>query len=285
MAFEVFDDVAFFWFWVTLLAIVLLPWTAVWLGRIALRRVRTALCPLRHSIDDGRDCACDACEAKRLARRAALDAERGPLRRWLSWSNIAFVFLWTMFLVVLVQVPHMQTQKMATFDPYEVLELDRAAAPTLLEIKRQYRTLSLIHHPDKHPGDKEAEEQFVRISKAHQVLTDPATKENWEKYGNPDGYQGTSVTIGLPSFLTNGQNELPILIVYFICFFIVLPVTVGIWWSKAMQVHDSGVNMETIALWTQLVNPDMTLKFLVQFIGAAPEYRCVRDLLTCLSPC
>jgi preprotein translocase subunit Sec63 len=35
---------------------------------------------------------------------------------------------------------------------------------------------------------------FVRISKAHQVLTDESTRLNYEKYGNPDGYQGMKMT-------------------------------------------------------------------------------------------
>jgi translocation protein SEC63 len=79
----------------------------------------------------------------------------------------------------------MTGQKMATFDPYEVLELEKGAS--MMEIKRAYRSQSLIWHPDKHQGDKNAEERFVLISKAHQVLTDPTSRENFEKYGNADG--------------------------------------------------------------------------------------------------
>ena len=52
------------------------------------------------------------------------------------------------------------------------------------------------------------------VSKAYQTLTDPAAKENIEKYGNPDGYQGVSVTIGLPSILTRKENEMPIMLLY-----------------------------------------------------------------------
>ena len=54
------------------------------------------------------------------------------------------------------------------------------------------------------------------MAKAYEVLTDDATRENYEKYGNPDGYHGTSVTIGLPSWLTNKDNELAILVAYFL---------------------------------------------------------------------
>lgn len=65
------------------------------------------------------------------------------------------------------------------------------------------------------------------ITKAYKTLTDEASRENWEKYGNPDGYHVTSVTIGLPSFLTKRENEIPVLIIYFVVFCIVLPIVVG----------------------------------------------------------
>lgn len=275
MGYEVFDDVAFFWFAITILLIVLVPWTCVRVGALACRRARASLgCAARHDAAAGRDCECDACHQKRTQQRAAELADTPLLHRWSFWSTIVFCVLWVVFVVMLVQVPQMQGQKMATFDPYEVLGLDKATSPTITDIKRAYRTLSLDNHPDKNPGDQEAEDRFVRISKAHQVLTDPTTRENWEKYGNPDGYQGTSVTIGLPSFLTGGKNDLLVLIAYFIVFFIALPVAVGIWWSKASTVHESGVSMDTVGIWVQMVDPELTTKFLVQYIGAAPEYRC-----------
>ena len=68
------------------------------------------------------------------------------------------------------------------------------------------------YHPDKNAGDATAQDMFIKVAKAHEVLTDEATRENYEKYGNPDGYHGTSVTIGLPSWLTNKENELAILV-------------------------------------------------------------------------
>ena len=58
----------------------------------------------------------------------------------------------------------------------------------LSEIKKQYRKLSLKYHPDRNIGDPIAE-MFVKISKAHDVLTDDEARENYEKYGNPDGRQ------------------------------------------------------------------------------------------------
>lgn len=53
-------------------------------------------------------------------------------------------------------------------------------------VKKKYRELSKTMHPDK-GGDPV---QFDRIAKAYQALTDDESRENWEKYGNPDGPTG-----------------------------------------------------------------------------------------------
>jgi len=67
-----------------------------------------------------------------------------------------------------------------------------------------------------------------------QTLTDETTRENYEKYGNPDGYQGTSVTIGLPSFLSNKENEKVVLVVYAFVLFLI-PLLALMWWRKAKK--------------------------------------------------
>ena len=73
------------------------------------------------------------------------------------------------------------------FDPYSILGVDQGAA--MGDIKKAYRKLSLIYHPDKNTGNKVAEEMFMKIAKAYEALTDETSKENYEKYGNPDGKQ------------------------------------------------------------------------------------------------
>ncbi|VDK40188.1 unnamed protein product [Gongylonema pulchrum] len=55
-------------------------------------------------------------------------------------------------------------------------------------VKKRYRELSKTMHPDK-GGDPV---QFDRIAKAYQALTDDESRENWEKYGNPDGPTGNN---------------------------------------------------------------------------------------------
>ncbi|MFZ6178023.1 DnaJ C-terminal domain-containing protein [Nannocystis pusilla] len=63
-------------------------------------------------------------------------------------------------------------------DHYAVLGV--AADATLDEIKRNYRRLALASHPDRHPGDVEAEERFRAISTAYAVLSDPAQRARYD---------------------------------------------------------------------------------------------------------
>lgn len=42
-------------------------------------------------------------------------------------------------------------------------------------------------HPDKNPDNPQAIDDFLKLNKAHQILTDPVARDNFAKYGNPDG--------------------------------------------------------------------------------------------------
>jgi len=89
---------------------------------------------------------------------------------------------------------------MKNFDPYETLGVTTEA--TVQEIKKAYRQMSLLWHPDKNK-DPEALKMFYLINKANDILTDPKKRDNYIKYGSPDGPSAYSVSIALPSFLFN----------------------------------------------------------------------------------
>lgn len=77
-------------------------------------------------------------------------------------------------------------------DYYEVLGLSKGASDD--EIKKAFRKLAMKYHPDKNPGDKEAEEKFKEINEAYAVLSDPEQKSKYDRFGHagvdPNSFAG-----------------------------------------------------------------------------------------------
>ena len=66
-------------------------------------------------------------------------------------------------------------------DYYKILGVERNA--TEQDIKKAYRKLALKYHPDRNPGNKEAEEKFKEINEAYQVLSDPQKRSRYDQLG------------------------------------------------------------------------------------------------------
>ena len=73
-------------------------------------------------------------------------------------------------------------------DYYEVLGVGKTASED--EIKKAYRKIAIKYHPDRNPGDKEAEEKFKEAAEAYNVLHDPQKRQQYDQFGF-DGPMGS----------------------------------------------------------------------------------------------
>jgi len=81
---------------------------------------------------------------------------------------------------------------MAKRDYYEVLGVEKGASEA--EIKAAYKRLAIKYHPDRNPGDKEAEEKFKEAAEAYEVLHDTEKRQRYDQFGfdglNGSGFSG-----------------------------------------------------------------------------------------------
>jgi molecular chaperone DnaJ len=67
-------------------------------------------------------------------------------------------------------------------DYYEILGVSKGASAA--EIKKAYRKMAIKYHPDKNPGDTEAEEMFKKSAEAYEVLSNPEKRQRYDQFGH-----------------------------------------------------------------------------------------------------
>mmetsp|Transcript_24128 Transcript_24128/g.33831 ORF Transcript_24128/g.33831 Transcript_24128/m.33831 type:complete len:637 (+) Transcript_24128:93-2003(+) len=252
-----YDDSAFVYFALSVLVIILIPTTLSYV-----KKWRKAF-----SSHYGGLCGCDACriKAKNLQVQSRRPGFVGAVK-FILWA-----LLWVVFIYLVFSVSQKDSEAGTTtqFDPYEILGLSPGADED--EIKKAYRKLSLMWHPDKNPSE-EAADKYITISKAYNTLTDPAVREKWEKYGNPDGPQAMFVGIALPSFLVDSKNSYLVLGLYVVFLVIVFP-SIAIWfWQRQKELAPNQVNRKTMMYFFQVLRETMRFKFLIDVMSLTYEY-------------
>ena len=77
---------------------------------------------------------------------------------------------------------------MAKRDYYDILGISRNADQA--EIKSAYRKLAIKYHPDKNPGNSEAEEKFKEAAEAYEVLSNTEKRQRYDQFGHAGGASG-----------------------------------------------------------------------------------------------
>lgn len=156
---------------------------------------------------------------------------------WLAWG------------LVLWYVKHSMGE-VKSFDPFQILQVSLDASDQ--EIKKAYRRLSLQYHPDKNPDPKAHQYFATYVAKAYKALTDEVSRENYKKYGHPDGPQAMSVSVALPEwFFSKDKQTAPLILLVLLFGGIVAPLGIAAWYLMGTQkyVGANQVMEETQALF------------------------------------
>ena len=153
-----YDDSAFYYFGVSMLALVLVPLTYNWI----ISPIFYGENQINYNL---KNCECSMC-VKRRAERHKLYAYSW-LDKWfaikLVMVTVGWIWLYQCFSVIA------DIEPMKTFIPHEILGV--AADAEIKAVKRAYRQLSRTKHPDKNPDDPNAVNEFIAITKAYTVST------------------------------------------------------------------------------------------------------------------
>lgn len=251
-----YDDSAFYYFSLALLAFATAPLTWHVLSKIIFGDAR-----LNSSL---KNCECSICKAKMKNRSAALRSSY--LNKGFAIKVIVMLALQYLCYLNVEAVNSIET--IASFDPFQVLDLPMDADDR--SIKRAYRRLSLLKHPDKNPDDPLAVQEFIKLTKAYRILTDEEAKENFRKYGNPDGPGSYHVAIALPKILLEKDNQVQVLFVAFVVLLVVIP---GFFYMSldSSNKEEGGISLDNKKVYGTLINENMLMKNMPQMLAKSLE--------------
>lgn len=242
-------------FILSMIALPLVPYTLLKLFHAASKKATSIHCACS-------DCARSGKYHKSVFKRIANVSTCG---------NLTLVLLWVIMGFLVYYIKNM-SREIQVFEPFNILGLEPGASDS--EIKKAYRRLSIQYHPDKNP-DPAANKYFVEsISKAYQALTDPISRENFEKYGHPDGRQGFQMGIALPQFLLNIDGASSgILLIWIVGICILLPLVLAvIYLSRSSKYTGNYVKNDTLAAYFHLMKPSLAPSKVMEVFVKAAEF-------------
>ncbi|KAK9082452.1 hypothetical protein Syun_031376 [Stephania yunnanensis] len=246
-------------FILTIMALPLVPYTIVRLCQAASKKTKAIHCQCSSCLRSGKY---RKSIFKRLVKDILPRIKERTDQRLSSEINEA----------ILAKGGLMLESRTQPFEPFNILGLESGASDS--EIKKAYRRLSIQYHPDKNP-DPEANKYFVEfISKAYQALTDPISRENFEKYGHPDGRQGLKMGIALPQFLLNidgASGGILLLGIVGVCILLPLMMAV-IYLSRSSKYTGNYVMHQTLSNYYYYMKPSLAPSKVMDVFIKAQEY-------------
>ncbi|XP_027358973.1 dnaJ protein ERDJ2A isoform X1 [Abrus precatorius] len=242
-------------FILTIMAIPIVPYTITKLCRAATKKSKSL------------HCQCSECSRSGKYRKSIFKR----ISNVSTCSNLTLLLLWVVMIILVYYIKTM-SREIEVFDPFSILGLEPGAPES--EVKKKYRRLSIQFHPDKNP-DPEAHKYFVEyIAKAYQALTDPIARENYEKYGHPDGRQGFQMGIALPQFLLNIDGASGgILLLWIVGVCILLPLVVAVvYLSRSSKYTGNYVMHQTLSTYYYLMKPSLAPSKVMDVFIKAAEY-------------
>ncbi|KAJ7942834.1 DnaJ protein like [Quillaja saponaria] len=242
-------------FILTIMALPVVPYTIMKLCHAASKKSKSI------------HCQCAECSRSGKYRKSIFKR----ISNFSTCSNLTLILLWVVMIILVYYIKNMN-REVQVFDPFSILGLEPGALES--EIKKKYRRLSVQFHPDKNP-DPEAHKYFVEhIAKAYQALTDPIARENYEKYGHPDGRQGFQMGIALPQFLLDIDGASGgILLLWIVGVCILLPLVAAvIYLSRSSKYTGNYVMHQTLSTYYYLMKPSLAPSKVMDVFIKAAEY-------------
>ncbi|CAL0327854.1 unnamed protein product [Lupinus luteus] len=242
-------------FILTIMAIPIVPYTITKLFRAVTKKSKSI------------HCHCSECTRSGKYHKSIVKR----ISNVFTCSNFTLLLLWVVMIIMVYYIKNISSEVQA-FDPFSILGLEPGALES--EIKKKYRRLSIQYHPDKNP-DPEANKYFIEyIAKAYQALTDPISRENYEKYGHPDGRQGFQIGIALPQFMLNFDGASGgVLLIWIVGVCILLPlVAAAVYLSRSSKYSGNHVMQETLSNYYNLMKPSLAPSKVMDVFIKAAEY-------------
>ncbi|KAJ1819854.1 secretory subunit, partial [Coemansia sp. RSA 2675] len=179
---------------------------------------------------------------------------------------------WALIFILSYKVKNTEVKEAEMWDPFKVLGIDSGESEET--ITKSFRKLSLKWHPDKVGKDlkEKAGEMMAEINRAYKTLTNAEARENYEKFGNPDGMQTQSMGIALPKLLVEAHTSPFVLMLYGLVFGFVMPFYVGRWWYNSTRYQKDGILNPTMGTFFKNIREHISQRNLIELLTAASEF-------------